>query len=175
MNAPTSPNRRSSRSKTLAIIAAVFVLVGGCAALIVVAVNAHNSSISGKSSSASTIASGQNQSPPSLPAPKPQVPAAQLDIDGTYQWRELTNSCQPPWSGTVTVTHQGDKLTVAFPRVTYTGTLNADESFTTTGQLGPWVNTQRGVFASEGGGIVMRDGRWEITDGCNGTFSATKQ
>jgi hypothetical protein len=53
--------------------------------------------------------------------------------------------------------------------LTWTGTLNADGSFT----LSFGNVTLRGVFATEGGRIIIRDG----TDHgpCSGTFEATKQ
>jgi hypothetical protein len=128
---------------------------------------------------------GTNDTPHSQAVPPPQPPgpqptpttgrAPQLDIDGTYQWHDLTNSCQAATSSTATVTHQGSTLTISFPRVTYTGTLNADGSFTVTGTPGGFVTTERGVFATDGGRTVIHDGTWEINDGCSGTFSATKQ
>lgn len=105
----------------------------------------------------------------------PPPAASQLDIDGTYLEHGLTNSCMAPDDHTVTITHQGDRLTISGSRVTYTGTLKADQSFTATGKVGPWVFTERGVFASEGGRTVIRDGAWDINDDCHGTFAATKQ
>jgi hypothetical protein len=51
-----------------------------------------------------------------------------------------------------------------------TGTLNADGSFTISG-----VNfTERGVFATEGGHTIVRDGAYEY-NGCSVPLSATKQ
>jgi hypothetical protein len=93
--------------------------------------------------------------PPPQPAPTtpPQGPqpttrqAPQLDIDGTYLQHDLTNSCQGLSSVTVTITHQGNTVTFALPRLTYTGTLNPDGSFTVSSDRG---GTMRGVFTATG-------------------------
>jgi hypothetical protein len=51
-----------------------------------------------------------------------------------------------------------------------TGPVNADGSFVATG----YNTTVRGVFATEGGRSVIRDG--DATEGsCHGTFTATKR
>lgn len=61
----------------------------------------------------------------------------------------------------------------AVPRLTYTGTLNPDGSFTVSSDRG---GTMRGVFATEGGRTVIRDGAWQSPQGnCSSTFEATKQ
>jgi hypothetical protein len=121
-------------------------------------------------------------SPQPAPSTSPQGPetitttgrAPQANIDGTYQWNELTNSCQELTSATVTITHQGNALTIAFPLVTYTGSLNADGSFTVTGTVGPDLSTMRGVFATEGGRTVIHDGTAQVSN-CSQTWAATKQ
>ena len=72
-------------------------------------------------------------------APTTKDQGSQLDIDGTYLDHELTNSCQaPPAPFTLTITHQGNTLTIN-NRVggTWTGPLNADGSFTATGRTAP--------------------------------------
>jgi hypothetical protein len=116
--------------------------------------------------------------PVGLPAPAPttgQAPA--LDIDGPYLFHILTDSCpgNDDTDRTQTVTHQGNTLTIASPTPVgtsiATGTLNADRSFSLTNQFG---FTQRGVFATEGGRTVIRDGTWELPH-CGGTWTATKQ
>ena len=53
---------------------------------------------------------------------------------------------------------------------TYTGTLNADGSFFLSGG----TITMRGVFVTEGGRTVIRDGTWQHP-ACGGTFEATHQ
>jgi hypothetical protein len=140
---------------------------------------------------------GTNDTPhtQAVPPPQPVPPlqtasttpttgqAPQAAIDGTYLWHELTNSCQaPPASSTLTITHQGNTLTIN-NRVggAWTGPLNADGSFTVTGHsapASPYVETFRGVFATEGGRTVIRDGTWENRASgypCSATFEATKQ
>jgi serine/threonine protein kinase len=111
--------------------------------------------------------------PPPLPAPTTPTPGqpAQPAIDGTYLWHVLTFSCNvgPP-DYTVTFTHQGNTLTLVGNGITYTGTLNADGSFT----LSARGNTIRGVFATEGGRTIVRDGAYQ-TPGCSGTWEAAKQ
>jgi serine/threonine protein kinase len=52
-----------------------------------------------------------------------------------------------------------------------TGPLNADGSFVATG----YNTTVRGVFATEGGQSVIRDGAWNRPGICDATFTATKQ
>jgi hypothetical protein len=115
--------------------------------------------------------------PIALPQPAPtttttgQAPA--LATDGTYLWHELTMSCGPvnP-DNTVTITHQGNTLTLVLRGGnTWTGTLNGDGSFTLSGNGG---STMRGVFATEGGRTVIRDGAWEYPN-CGGTWEATKR
>jgi hypothetical protein len=123
-------------------------------------------------------------SPQPAPTTSPQGPqptattgqAPQLDIDGTYLFTYGNGSCVEPgmtlpytgWTDSGPVTHQGNTLTVhGIP-----GTLNADGSFTVSTSNG--VTKLRGVFATEGGRTVIRDG---IRDAvyCHGPFSATKQ
>jgi hypothetical protein len=55
--------------------------------------------------------------------------------------------------------------------VTATGTLNADGSFSASGQ---GLTIMRGVFATGGGRTVIRDGVMQFPI-CSGTFEATKQ
>jgi hypothetical protein len=101
--------------------------------------------------------------------------APQLDIDGTYLFHTLTNNgpgCALGIDSTVTITHQGNTLTWdAGIGGTFTGPLNADGSFSFSGPSGL---TLRGVFATEGGRTVIRDGVRHFAQ-CSGTFSATKQ
>jgi eukaryotic-like serine/threonine-protein kinase len=52
-----------------------------------------------------------------------------------------------------------------------TGPVNADGSFVATG----YNTTVRGVFATEGGRSVIRDGEWNRPGICDATFTATKQ
>jgi serine/threonine protein kinase len=116
--------------------------------------------------------------PPPVPAPTPPTPGQgnQPEIDGTYLWHTLTNSCMAPGAdATVTFTHQGNTLSMVTPGDTYTGPLNTDGSFALSGQHG----SIRGVLATEGGRTVIRNGIWENTGSganfCRATFEATKQ
>jgi TIR domain len=127
---------------------------------------------------------------PPQPAPTtPQGPQAtpttgqtpQRAIDGTYHWRMLTYECGGtpgiiPANNdfTIQVTQQGN--TVNFPG-RGSGTLNADGSFETTWTDGPYTDTMQGVFATEGGRTVIRDGVINYDNNqCRQTFSvATKQ
>ena len=128
---------------------------------------------------------GDKDTPHNQPVPPPQAASTttsttgqgpQPDIDGTYLWHELPGSCGGTgYEVTATVTHQGNTLTVVFAPDTYTGTLNADGSFSLSG---PRISSMRGVFATEGGRTVIRDGTWEAhgsARSCSGTFTATKQ
>jgi Protein of unknown function (DUF2510) len=116
--------------------------------------------------------------PVAPPQPAPATPttgqAPQPAIDGTYLWHTLTTSC-PSWSAdaTFSVTHQGNTLTMAMGSDTYTGPLNADGAFTVTRPL--YALTMRGIFATEGGRTVIRNGTWENPGLCTTTFTATKQ
>jgi serine/threonine protein kinase len=110
------------------------------------------------------------------PQPAPTTPNSgqgpQPSIDGTYLWHSTSDNCSGhhPSDQPVTFTHQGSTLTMVANRsgTTYTGTLNADGSFSIS--FGP--NTMTGVFTAEGGRTVIRNGTWQP---CNGTFEATKQ
>lgn len=63
--------------------------------------------------------------------------------------------------------------------VVYTGTLNADGSFSTSSSWGG--SSMGGVFATEGGRTMIRDGTYDIEPttenrgGCRLTFEARKQ
>ena len=104
--------------------------------------------------------------PAAAPAATPQAP--QLDIDGTYLWHNLTSSCAIDPDFTFTVTHQGNTLTIN----SNAGTLNADGSFS----YSSGFETYRGVFATEGGRTVIRDGVAQSSQSnCTETFVATKQ
>ncbi len=120
----------------------------------------------------------QTTTPPPAAAPAATPQGAQLAIDGTYLWHTITNSCGDVRDATVTITHQGNTLTIA-AGITYTGTLNADGSFTLTRPVPPgWLETVRGVFATEGGRTVIRDGTWQNGNSgypCSSTFVGTKQ
>jgi TIR domain len=112
-------------------------------------------------------------STPQGPQPTPTTgQGSQLAIDGTYLWQQGNNCGGPSFTTTATITHQGNTLTLVFPSGTATGTLNADGSFSYGGR----DMTVRGVFATEGGRTVIRDGVWQdIPPVCGGTVTATKQ
>ena len=66
------------------------------------------------------------------------------------------------------ISQQGNTITF----INATGPLNADGSFVATGSGYTW----RGVFATEGGRTVIRDGDSTMTvSNCHNTFTATKQ
>jgi len=113
--------------------------------------------------------------PRPLPAPNPPGPGPgnQPAIDGTYQMHWLTTICTGTHDFTATVTHQGSALTMIRGGLTLTGTLNADGSFEVTGG-GAIPVTFRGVFATDGGRTVIRDGVSKRGE-CGGTFEGTKQ
>ena len=112
------------------------------------------------------------------PGPAPATPTtgqeSQLDIDGTYLWHTTgwdNHVCVPTGrpDPLATVTHQGNTLTMVFPTGTYTGTLNADGSFTVSLR----TVTIRGVFATEGGRTVIHDA---VDDSnCRNHYEVTKQ
>ena len=115
--------------------------------------------------------------PPPQPAAAPPTPGqgAQPAIDGTYQVHWLTYSCTGTRDFTVTVTHQGNTLTMVPEHgSTRTGTVNADGSFSVSWSGVSWSGTMRGVFATEGGRTVIRDGVSQNGE-CSGTFEGTKQ
>ncbi|MGA8543970.1 MAG: DUF6777 domain-containing protein [Mycobacterium sp.] len=107
--------------------------------------------------------------PGQAPTPATTGQAPQLDIDGTYLFHNvIPGGCDrgiPDY--TMNVTHQGNTLKLGPYQ---TGTLNGDGSFAT--HYG-YVD-MRGVFATEGGRTVIRDGTADQV-GCHTTFVATKQ
>lgn len=119
---------------------------------------------------------GTNDTPHSQPvSPRQSAPATpttgqgpELAIDGTYLVHQTSSEsgyCRPGPDATWTVTHQGNALTAGG----ITGTLNADGSFLLNGPGG----TVQGVFATEGGHTVIRDG--VFNNSCGQHFVATKQ
>jgi serine/threonine protein kinase len=114
----------------------------------------------------------QPVSPPGPPSTTPTTgQAPQLDIDGTYLIDQVASGCVPAGHGTVTITHQGNSLTLVVQNGDkYTGTLNADGSFTVTNGY----STRQGVFATQGGRTVIRDGILTMPCG-SPTFTGTKQ
>jgi hypothetical protein len=135
--------------------------------------------------------------PVAEPAPATSTPSTngkgpELGFSGTYLFHYLSSVCggytQKPWpDGPLTITQQGNTIhiTVGGPGG-ISGPLSADGSFVTTGTFpdqGYSYNvTWRGVFATEGGRAVIRNGEW-TEDGsamgpgqsCHDTFTATKQ
>jgi hypothetical protein len=96
------------------------------------------------------------------------------DIDGTYVWHITADPAygcnHPPNDWTFAVTHQGNTMSFV-GNVTLTGPLNADGSFlVTVGDL-----KAGGVFATEGGHSVIRDGTLRNASSCVETFTGTKQ
>ncbi|MBV9722474.1 MAG: hypothetical protein JO082_11230 [Mycobacterium sp.] len=73
------------------------------------------------------------------------------------------------------MTRQGNALTInADVGIAFTGTVNADGSFQVSGG-GRGGGTMRGVFATEGGRTVIRDGIYQTLNGCTVTWEGTKQ
>ena len=112
----------------------------------------------------------QTTTPPPAAATAATPQGTQLDIDGIYLWHQ-TSADNPSCTGrrndyTITITHQGNTLTM---NGTATGPLNADGSFS----VNDGGMTVRGVFATEGGRTVIRDG--VVDDYCRAHFVATKQ
>ena len=115
--------------------------------------------------------------PPPVPAPTRPTPGQgnQLDIDGTYPQHLLTHTCPRDVDRSLTVSHQGNALTMTVVETgtVFTGTLNADGSFTASSA---GKGTLRGVFATEGGRTVIRDGTYQSGNGmCSNTWEGTKQ
>jgi serine/threonine protein kinase len=117
--------------------------------------------------------------PVAAPQPAPTTPTPgqgnQLDIDGTYLMHPLTDTCQVTHvDRSMTVTHQGNTLTMNLDvGLTFTGTVNADGSFQVSGG-GRGGGTMGGVFATEGGRTVIRDGTYQSKT-CSTTWAGTKQ
>ncbi|SPM40528.1 protein kinase [Mycobacterium numidiamassiliense] len=120
------------------------------------------------------------------------APLAQPTFSGTYLFHYLSSVCSgrttTPWpDGPLTITQQGNTIHIGVGGPGgINGPLNADGSFVATGtfpdQGYSYTATWRGVFATEGGRTVIRDGEW-TEDGsamgpggyCHDTFTATKQ
>jgi hypothetical protein len=117
--------------------------------------------------------------PVASPLPAPTTPTAgqrnQPAIDGTYLMHPLTDTCQVTHvDRSLTVTHQGNTLTMnSDVGLTFTGTVNADGSFQVSG-AGRGGGTMGGVFATEGGRTVIRDGTYQ-SQTCSVTWEGTKQ
>ncbi|WP_239655278.1 serine/threonine-protein kinase [Mycobacterium riyadhense] len=118
------------------------------------------------------------------PQPAPDAPPGQgppAAIEGTWVWHYVSSTCGMAADFTFPVTRQDNALTLgpfAGSGVSFTGTLNADGSFSTSGSQGG--NSIRGVIATEGGRLVMRgtneaEPTRENPRGCRVTFEATKQ
>ncbi len=112
--------------------------------------------------------------PTAATAATPQ--GAQSAITGVYliHWLSPQWDCSGPVPGPMSfdysagISRQGNTITF----ITATGPLNADGSFVATGSGYTW----RGVFATEGGRTVIRDGDATMTvENCHNTFTATKQ
>jgi hypothetical protein len=117
--------------------------------------------------------------PVAAPQPAPTTPTPgqgnQPAIDGTYLMHPLTDTCQVTHvDRSMTVTHQGNTLTMNLDvGLTFTGTVNADGSFQVSG-AGRGGGTMGGVFATEGGRTVIRDGTYQSKT-CSVTWAGTKQ
>ncbi|OBA80498.1 hypothetical protein A9W99_16890 [Mycobacterium sp. 1164966.3] len=135
--------------------------------------------VTGKAFNRPAGTTGASDTPINLPVPPPgpapTAPttgqASQPDIDGTYVIDQAASGCVPAGHGTATITHQGNSLTMVMQNGDkYTGTVNPDWSFT----VSNGYSTRKGVFANEGGRIVIRDGTLTMSCG-SPTFTGTKQ
>lgn len=125
---------------------------------------------------------GSNDTPHSQPVAPPQPgpttgQGSQPSIDGTYREHLLTATCPERVDRSISVTHQGNMLTMVVLEVgvSFTGTLNADGSFQASVALRGGSETIRGVFVTEGRRTVIRDGTYQSSGGCSGTWEGTKQ
>ena len=129
------------------------------------------------------------------PQPAPATPTTaqtpEQSLSGTYVFHYLSSVCggytMPLRRDEhYTFTQQGNTIHIAIGVGDISGPLNADGSFVASGtflsdQGNSYTHTWRGVFATEGGRTVIRDG--EVTSGgaamsnqsCHMTFTATKQ
>jgi hypothetical protein len=119
----------------------------------------------------------QTTTPPPAPATAATPQGTQSTITGTYlihwlspQWDcgRFGGSTAPDFSAGIS--QQGNTITF----ISATGPLNADGSFVATDSGYTW----RGVFATEGGRTVIRDGDATMKlplSNCHDTFTATKQ
>jgi hypothetical protein len=133
--------------------------------------------------------------PVAEPAPDTSTPSAtghtlQNDIDGTYLFHYLSAVCagytQNRPDESITVTQQGTTIHMTVGKG-ISGPLSADRSFVATGtfqtaQGHDYTHTFRGVFATEGGRTIIRNGEWTAegsafgpAGGCHYTYTATKQ
>ena len=125
---------------------------------------------------------GTDDTPHSQPVAPPRVAPRtgqgnQLAIDGTYLQHVVTDTCQVTHvDRSITMTHQGNTLTANLDvGFALTGTVNADGSFEVSGgPAGRGGGTMRGVFATEGGRTIIRDGTYQ-TQRCSVTWEGTKQ
>ena len=121
---------------------------------------------------------GSNDTPHTQPVPPPSAVTTptsgqgpQRDIDGTYVINQVASGCVPAGHGTATITHQGNSLTLVMENGdVYTGTLSADGAF----MVSNGYSTRQGVFATEGGRTVIRDGILTMSCG-SPTFTGAKQ
>jgi hypothetical protein len=112
------------------------------------------------------------------PAPESGAPATSaqtpgLSVAGTYLFHFLskTGRCGMPPDYSEPVTQQGNTVTVRGS----TGPLNTDGSFIATRAVTGGTFTDRGVFVTESGRTVIRDGVEDLRGICGYTFTATKQ
>jgi hypothetical protein len=123
----------------------------------------------------------------STPPAKGQAP--ELGFSGTYLFHYLSSVCggyeQHRLDETIGITQQGTNIHMTVGPGGINGPLSADGSFMATGtfpdQGYSYTHTFRGVFASEGGRTVIRNGEWTAEGsamgpvGCHYTYTATKQ
>ncbi len=113
------------------------------------------------------------------PGPATSAPTAgqgpQSDIAGVYMRHTVTWECNglnaASADAPLSVSLQGNTVTIWGQ----SGPLSADGSFVAEGPWGPYDHsTVKGVFATEGGHWVIRDGTWDDRF-CHGVWTATKQ
>jgi hypothetical protein len=119
-----------------------------------------------------STASGTTTPPAAVVAAIPTAQAAE-SWAGVYKIHMLSRACAVPFfpnDWDAGVAQNGNSMTF----INEHGSLNADGSFVASGPNYVW----RGVFATDGGQSVIRDGDVTLTVAgteCHGTFTATKE
>jgi serine/threonine protein kinase len=160
-----------SRGKLIAVAATVAALI-----VVIVAFLLLRSTPPPPRNTAATPPPGAAATPPPAAAASPPM------LSGTYQMHFGPTDCGAATSGVLRDTFyivnvQGN--TINFGKPELNGPLNADGSFTATDTSFGMQQTYRGVFATEGGHQVIRDGDYEgytpaVQITCHTPFTGTK-
>jgi Protein of unknown function (DUF2510) len=168
---PPQPARRKNNSTPALLILVLLLCCGGCGAFALFGAATRHHHLGHFH-----LGTGTDTTAPSAPSVDTLA-----QIDGTYVIHYHSYVCDEGGDQmrymhdfSVTVTHQGNSLTMQYPTAPFTGTVNGDGSYVVSNNsYAPAPLTWRGVFT--GGGI--RDGSIDAGGGnsCHGTFTATKQ